>query len=98
MCADFSAVVIEDMAAKFADIEGIDWRTVDVRNMDDFGSEVFDVAIDKGTLDAMISGSLWDPPEHVRKNTGSYINEVRNRKKIACGPLPDNYLDRLSVF
>lgn len=35
-----------------------------------------DVAIDKGTLDAMISGSLWDPPDVVKTNTGLYIDEV----------------------
>ena len=43
-----------------------------------FPSNNFDVAIDKGTLDAMISGSLWDPPEQVRRNTGLYIDEVRS--------------------
>jgi len=36
-----------------------------------------DVAIDKGTLDAMISGSLWDPPDVVKTNTRLYIDEVR---------------------
>jgi len=30
----------------------------------------------QGTLDAMISGSLWDPPEEVRRNTKAYIDEV----------------------
>ena len=44
--------------------------------MDGFEDESFEVAIDKGTLDAMISGSLWDPPPEVRKNTSEYIDEV----------------------
>lgn len=39
-------------------------------------SSSIDLAIDKGTLDAMISGSLWDPPEVVRNNTKKYIDEV----------------------
>ena len=35
-----------------------------------------DVAFDKGTLDAMIYGSPWSPPEKVMENSGKYINEV----------------------
>ena len=45
--------------------------------MTDIPSHSIDVAIDKGTLDAMISGSLWDPPDVVRTNTKKYIDEVR---------------------
>lgn len=30
----------------------------------------------KGTLDAMLSGSLWDLEDHVKENTKKYINEV----------------------
>ena len=48
---------------------------MDVRKMA-FEDETFDVAIDKGTLDTMISGSLWDPPEEVRRCTREYIDEV----------------------
>jgi hypothetical protein len=35
-----------------------------------------DIAVDKGTLDAFIHGSLWDPPDDVRTNVGKYINEI----------------------
>jgi hypothetical protein len=35
-----------------------------------------DVAFDKGTLDAMISGSPWGPPDDVLQNTTCYIDEV----------------------
>lgn len=38
----------------------------------------FDVAIDKGTLDAFLHGSLWDPPDDVRSNVGKYVDEVTN--------------------
>jgi len=54
----------------------IRWLEQDVRNMTDIHSASIDVAIDKGTLDAMISGSLWDPPDVVRNNTKKYIDEV----------------------
>lgn len=54
----------------------IRWLEQDVRNMTDIPSACIDIAIDKGTLDAMISGSLWDPPDVVRINTKKYIDEV----------------------
>lgn len=41
-----------------------------------FPSDNFDIAIDKATLDAMLYGSLWDPEPEVRKNVGSYVDEV----------------------
>jgi ubiquinone/menaquinone biosynthesis C-methylase UbiE len=76
VCIDFSEVVIKEMSTQFAAKEGIDWKVADVRHMTDFSSASFDAAIDKGTLDAMIHGSLWDPPKEVRNNTGQYIDEV----------------------
>lgn len=81
VCLDFSNVVIEKMAARFAAevTEGsIEWRVGDVRKMSNVGLKdgEFDVVIDKGTLDSMISGSLWDPPEEVKYNTKAYIDEV----------------------
>ena len=36
-----------------------------------------DVAFDKGTLDAMIFGSPWSPPEETLENSGRYMKEVR---------------------
>ncbi|KAL7268611.1 hypothetical protein RUND412_008759 [Rhizina undulata] len=69
---DFSEIIIEQMKAKHPEME---WVVMDVREMGCEDGSV-DVAIDKGTLDAMLSGSLWDPPEEVRKNTKAYIDEV----------------------
>lgn len=48
---------------------------MDVRRLDLPDASV-DIAIDKGTLDAFIHGSLWDPPEDVRMNIGKYVDEV----------------------
>lgn len=64
------------MRTKYANEKGIEWQVADTRDMKDFADGEFDIAIDKGTLDAMISGSLWDPPPEVRQNTGAYIDEV----------------------
>lgn len=75
LCLDFSNVVVELMSSKEPK-DGIEWKCADVRNMDMVQSESVDVAFDKGTLDAMIYGSPWSPPDDVLENTGRYINEV----------------------
>ena len=77
VCVDFSTVIVQTMSLKHRDVEGITWKQADVRCMDQISSESIDVAFDKGTLDAMIHGSPWDPPEEVLDNTGRYIREVR---------------------
>lgn len=76
LCLDFSPVVVETMSKRHASIAGIEWQEGDVRKMDSVPSESIDVAFDKGTLDAMIHGSPWSPPEDVLENTGQYIREV----------------------
>ncbi|OAP59320.1 hypothetical protein AYL99_06618 [Fonsecaea erecta] len=76
ICVDFSPVVVAAMSKRHQDVEGITWQHADVRQMDQIPSESVDVAFDKGTLDAMIHGSPWDPPAEVRDNTGRYIREV----------------------
>lgn len=48
---------------------------MDVRHLAILSSTIT-TAIDKGTLDAMIHGSLWDPPATVRSNVGQYVDEV----------------------
>lgn len=57
-------------------LEGLTWVCEDVRNMPNIESRSIDVAFDKGTLDAMIHGSPWDPPDEVKDNTGRYMKEV----------------------
>ena len=86
VCVDFSAVVIANMASRFRPENAIEWRVMDVRHMVEFGDEEFEVAIDKGTLDAMISGSPWDPPPEVKQNTSDYINEVSSNVLITFLP------------
>ncbi|KAL0261229.1 hypothetical protein SLS55_004925 [Diplodia seriata] len=76
LCVDFSTVVVELMSARHGQDKGIEWRWADVRDMKDIPDGSVDVAFDKGTLDAMIFGSPWDPPDTVKENTARYINEV----------------------
>lgn len=62
------------MKIKYAALD-TQWCVMDVRSLQLPGNSI-DMAIDKGTLDAMIHGSLWDPPDDVRENVGKYVEEV----------------------
>jgi len=76
ICVDFSTRVVEAMTERHKDKPGIDWRCLDVRNMAELADKSIGVAFDKGTLDAMIHGSPWSPPDDVRENTSKYMGEV----------------------
>jgi O-glycosyl hydrolase len=76
LCVDFSEVVVDKMSKRDTDEKGIEWKRLDVRQMDDIASKSLDVAFDKGTLDAMIYGSPWTPPDDVKDNTSRYMREV----------------------
>ncbi|KAH9845219.1 Endothelin-converting enzyme 2 [Teratosphaeria destructans] len=78
-CVDFSAVLVRSMAARAVD--GVTWAREDVRRMPHVASRSIDVAFDKGTLDAMIYGSPWSPPEEVKENTRRYMHEVSRALK-----------------
>lgn len=62
------------MKAKYQTLN-LDWKVMDVRKLE-MPDASFDVAIDKGTLDAMLHGSLWDPEDDVKANAKAYIDEV----------------------
>lgn len=76
LCLDFSQVVVDMMSERHKEVEGITWRWADVRDMQGQDDGSVDVAFDKGTLDAMIHGSPWNPPDQVREDTGRYMREV----------------------
>ncbi|KAF7794945.1 hypothetical protein EIP86_006088 [Pleurotus ostreatoroseus] len=67
---------------------------MDVRELK-FDPASFDVAIDKGTMDAMMTakGDVWDPPEEVIENCTREVDEVLRRyankvKHITLGTTP----------
>ncbi|KAK0256190.1 hypothetical protein LTR91_003675 [Friedmanniomyces endolithicus] len=74
ICVDFSPAVVSLMKAK--QLDGITWMQADVRDMPAITSDSIDVAFDKGTLDAMIYGSPWNPPDEVKQNASRYMIEV----------------------
>ncbi|CAI6336952.1 unnamed protein product [Periconia digitata] len=77
LCLDFSSVVVDLMTSRHQNqSQEVEWRVGDVRSMISVASESIDVAFDKGTLDAMIHGSPWSPPDEVLENTGRYMKEV----------------------
>jgi len=76
ICIDFSGVVVQRMSQTHADKPGLEWIVGDVRDMQQITDGTIDIAFDKGTLDSMISGSPWDPPDIVKENTKRYIDEV----------------------
>lgn len=73
---DFSPTVVDLMTQGHAEVKGIEWKLMDVRDMVGVADKSVGVAFDKGTLDAMIHGSPWNPPETVKENTSGYLNEV----------------------
>jgi hypothetical protein len=57
--------------------KSVEWQVGDVRDMKEIEDGSIDVAFDKGTLDAMIWGSPWSPPDEVLENSRKYMEEVR---------------------
>ena len=76
LCLDFSAVVVDLMRSRHEGEKGVTFQIGDVRYMKDIGTGSIAVAFDKGTLDAMIFGSPWSPPEETLENSGKYMKEV----------------------
>ena len=64
------------MTERHRGVEGINWACMDVRNMDGVADRSIDLAFDKGTFDAMIYGSPWNPLDEVKENTSQYLKEV----------------------
>lgn len=61
----------------------LEWQVMDVRDLK-FPDNSFDIAIDKGTLDAMLHGSLWDPEDDVKENTKAYVDEVSHVHSVSA--------------
>ncbi|EIW58504.1 S-adenosyl-L-methionine-dependent methyltransferase [Trametes versicolor FP-101664 SS1] len=75
---DYSGILIEKMRHKNAqDRPEMEWHEMDIRDLK-FDDDTFDVAIDKGTMDAMMTAKadVWDPPEEVVQNCNREVDEV----------------------
>ncbi|KAF7308262.1 Methyltransf-25 domain-containing protein [Mycena chlorophos] len=84
---DYSRVVIEQMRTRHAETRPeMEWLEMDVRNLD-FADASFDVAIDKGTMDAMMTakGDVWDPPQQVIDDCSAEVAETIRVLKKSSG-------------
>ena len=74
---DYSSIVIDKMRERHADKPSMTWLEMDIKDLK-FDNESFDVAIDKGTMDALMcdKGDVWDPSEEVIKNCKEEVDEV----------------------
>ncbi|KAG9223814.1 hypothetical protein CCMSSC00406_0004845 [Pleurotus cornucopiae] len=75
---DYSQVVIDKMQRRHAGRRPeLTWLEMDIRDLK-FADDAFDVAIDKGTMDAMMTskGDVWDPPAQVIEDCDREVMEV----------------------
>lgn len=76
---DFSEVVIENMRKKCGEeMPEMDWLVMDVLDMSQFPDASFDVAIDKGTMDALMceKGDVWELDPKVAEVCHKMCSEV----------------------
>ncbi|EIM86845.1 S-adenosyl-L-methionine-dependent methyltransferase [Stereum hirsutum FP-91666 SS1] len=74
---DYSDVVIERMKSRHSVRPEMEWHEMDIRDLK-FENNSFDIAIDKGTMDAMMTakGDVWDPPQQVIDDCTKEVDEV----------------------
>ncbi|KDE04210.1 hypothetical protein MVLG_05369 [Microbotryum lychnidis-dioicae p1A1 Lamole] len=75
---DYSPILIEKMKnVNSTRRPEMIWQTADVRALP-FDDESFDVCIDKGTMDAMMTSirNPWNPPDQVIKDCNDEIDQV----------------------
>ncbi|KAL1701949.1 S-adenosyl-L-methionine-dependent methyltransferase [Schizophyllum commune] len=75
---DYSPVVIEQMRRRNSEQRPqMEWHEMDIRDLQ-FPDTSFDIAIDKATMDAMLTykGDPWNPPENVVEDCMKEVDEV----------------------
>lgn len=76
---DYSESVIEKMASLTKEkCPKMKWECKDMRDLNGFSDETFDVVLDKGALDALWAdaGSQWDPNDETKANVVASLNET----------------------
>ena len=86
---DFSPNVIEAMKKKYNDSHpSLEWQVGDVRQLDGFSGESFDIVIDKACLDALVcdEGDPWSPNERTKNDmyaTLKCVSRVLKRNGVS---------------
>ncbi|KAH6560868.1 hypothetical protein BASA50_005779 [Batrachochytrium salamandrivorans] len=76
---DYSPAVIETMARRCDGLAGLTWQIADIFLLDElYPAGYFDYAIDKGTLDALLTvkHDPWNPPKDLCSKIFRYIEQV----------------------
>ncbi|KAF9006021.1 S-adenosyl-L-methionine-dependent methyltransferase [Cyathus striatus] len=75
---DYSNILIQKMRERHnVGRPEMEWHEMDVRSLQ-FDDNSFDIAIDKGTMDAMMTakGDVWDPPQQVIDDCTKEVDEA----------------------
>jgi len=74
---DFSEEVIKLMSERCKDLNKMTWLEMDVMDLK-FPDASFDVVIDKGTMDALLTGqeSVWEVEEDLAINIDKMLSEI----------------------
>ncbi|KAK1921522.1 S-adenosyl-L-methionine-dependent methyltransferase [Papiliotrema laurentii] len=74
---DYSSAVITQMKERHASRPEMQWIEMDVLDLQ-YGEEEFDLVVDKGTMDAMLTtkGDPWNPPEKDIKTCMQEVSEA----------------------
>lgn len=77
---DYSSVVVDAMRARYAHVPKLRWETMDVRALG-FPSESFNVVLEKGTLDALLTGEQdpWIVSSEGVHTVDQVLSEVRKQ-------------------
>ena len=81
-CIDTSTVVISQMQYRYHECEGLDYIVGDVRNLEMFNDESFDVIVDKGCIDCIFCSYIsidavmmaYKEMHRLHKGTGKFIS------------------------
>ncbi|XDB46764.1 PREDICTED: endothelin-converting enzyme 2 isoform X5 [Capra hircus] len=79
---DYSSVVVAAMRARYAHVPTLRWETMDVRALG-FPSGSFDVVLEKGTLDALLTGEQdpWTVSSEGVHTVDQVLNEMVEYKR-----------------
>jgi len=82
VCIDVSGTLISKVSSKYSAFHGVEFYTMDARNMSGFNDKSFSLIIDKGTMDALFCGiefrtecrKMFDEVLRVLEDEGNFLS------------------------